>query len=88
MKDNLTREEFERTADLVNRAIHAYNKADASKYISQLTIMKNGYLGYVGLVFSSLVSSVSRASGRVADKERLLYFVSQDLGKLEQMIKE
>ena len=88
MKDFITKEEFDIIEDLVKKATCAYTKADATYYIKALELKKTNFDGYTCIVFSNLVSSVNRASGQVEEKERFLYYVDQDLGKLKRLIKK
>ena len=88
MKNYITKEEYREVEVLVNCAITARNKAEATKYIERLEFLASFYEGYTGIVFSNLVSSTKRASGQVADKNRLISFCNQDLWKLEHQIKE
>ncbi len=80
MNDYITQEEFDEVEDLVMKATQSYTKASAVYYIKKLSFQKSYYCGYTGIVFSSLVSSVERAAGQVAEKDRKMYFVNQDLG--------
>lgn len=87
MNDYITQEEFDIVEDLVMKATQACTKTSAAYYIKQLSFQKSYYCGYTEIIFSNLVSSVERAAGQVAEKDRKMYFVNQDLGKLRGRIK-
>ena len=82
MDNCVTREDFERIEDLVKKATSSYSKKDATYYINQLESYSIRFSGYKRTVFSSLICSVKRASGRVNDKNRLMQYVNADLQKL------
>lgn len=89
MKRKLSREEFEKITYLVDCAVTAPNKTEAKKYIDLLKFLSQTALEANGnILFSDLISSSERASGRVADKERLVSFVRMDLFKLEHFVEE
>lgn len=88
MKDSLTREEFEEIKALSEKAIYSRTKADAGFYIKRLRFQETTYCGNLKTIYSRFVSSTERASGCVKDKNHLLYFYINDLGLLEQRIKE
>ena len=85
MNFSISQATYDEVEDLVNKALTASSKAAAKKYIDRLDAIWHfgDYFGYINSVFSDLLASVSRASGSVADKERLCYFAKQDLYKLE-----
>jgi len=76
-------EEFENIKQLVDSAIYAPNKSEAKNYINKLNFYGYSIVGNTRNIFSSLVSYVDNASGRVSDKERKISFVQQELYKLE-----
>jgi len=89
MKRKLSREEFEKITYWVDCAITAPNKTEAKKHIDLLKFMSNTALEANGnILFGELISSTGRASGRVADKERLISFARMDLFKLERFVEE
>ena len=57
---------------------------EAKKYIDLLKSMSHTALEANGnMLVSKLISATERASGRVAEKDRLIYFTKMSLSKLE-----
>ncbi len=90
MNFSISQATYDEVKDLVDKALMASSKAAAKKYIDQLeAVWRFGdYFGYINSVFSDLLASVKRASGSVADKDRLCYFAEQDLYKLQGQIEK
>ena len=88
MNDFITQAEYNEIKLLVEGAIQAYSKATAKQYIDKLSFKKSDFCGYTAVLFATLVNSVIRASGKVADKDRLVQFVFEDLKKLERRIEQ
>lgn len=82
MKTTILEAEYLEIEALVNKAITAYTKAEASPYINRLEFISRQYSGRVRDILSKLISSTTMASGQTAEKERWLYFCKQDLVQL------
>lgn len=83
MKEKLTIEEYEKIKQLVDCALDASNKKDAQKYINQMQSYEYNLCGNARNILGELICCVKNASGRVADKERKIYFVRSKLYVLE-----
>lgn len=89
MKRKLSREEFEKITYWVDCAVTAPNKTEAKKYIDLLKSMSHTALEANGnILVNELISATERASGRVAEKDRLIYFTKMSLFKLERFVEE
>ncbi len=88
MNDYITQEEYDDVEDLVIKAIHANSKAGTEPYIKQLSFKKSHFCGTTATIYSQLVASVKSVAGRVADKDRRMIAVEQELHKLSWHIKE
>ena len=86
MNQYLTREQYSRISDLVERSISAPNKAEAKRYADQLNYIATGLQGSANVVFSQLKAAVSAATGRIAEKERKVYYCHMELFKLESFV--
>lgn len=79
MKEKLTTEEYTAIEQLVESALYAPNKQEAQKYIKQIQSYGYDLCGNASNILSELVGYVENASGRVADKERKVYFAKSKL---------
>ena len=79
MKEKLTAEEYTAIEQLVESALYAPNKKEAQKYINQIQSYGYGLCGNASNILGELVGYVENASGRVADKERKVYFAKSKL---------
>ena len=88
MKTAITQNTYDEVSRLVECALNADTKKQAEPFTKRLEFLRSpsGYGGYVNCVFGDLISSTKRASGKVADKERLSSFARTDLYKLEGQI--
>lgn len=88
MELKITKTEYNKIEHLAHCAISACSKKDAKPYLTQLEFIANsgGYAGSVRNIISELYSSVSNATGGVADKPRQICFVETDLFKLKDFI--
>ena len=88
MEHKITQTEYNKIERLARCAISAYSKKDAKPYLTQLEFIANsgGYAGSVRNIISELYSSVSNATGSVADKSGKTYFVEMDLSKLKDFV--
>lgn len=84
----ISQDTYDEVENLVEQALMASSKKAAKPYVDRLDFLQRcgNYRGSTNHIFSELVSSVKRASGRVSDKERLCYFARQDLYKLQGQI--
>ena len=88
MNLHLTREQYIKIIDLVERAISAPNKSEAKRYVDQLNYIATGLQGSANVVFSQLKAAAGAATGRVAEKERKVYNCHMELYKLESFVVE
>jgi len=88
MKTAITQNTYDEVSRLVECALSADTKKQAEPFTKRLEFLRSsgGYEGYVNCVFGDLIASTKRASGKVADKERLSSFARTDLYKLEGQI--
>lgn len=88
MKTTISQDTYNEVSRLVECVLSAYTKKQAEPYIKRLEFLhrSGGYGGYVNIVFADLIASTKRASGKVADKEKLCGFTRTDLYKLEYQI--
>lgn len=84
----ISQDTYDEVERLVKQALEVPSKDAAKPYVDRLDFLRRcgNYGGATNNIFSELVSSVKRASGRVSDKERLCYFARQDLYKLQGQI--
>ena len=85
-KNNLTQNEFDEIKSLVDDALSAPTKKEASAYLQKLKFKASTFSGTSGNILSELCGSVSAASGQVSDKARKESFCRTDLFKLESFI--
>lgn len=83
MKEKLTTEEYTAIEQLVESALDAPNKKEAQKYINKIQSYGYGLCGNASNILGELICYVKDASGRVADKERRVYFAKSKLYVLE-----
>ena len=91
MKMNNSQNSYNEIEHLVDCALDARTKKEASPYIDRLSFLhrNGGYKGYTNIVFGELISAVNRAAGAVSDKDRLCGFARTSLFKLQdQMIRD
>ena len=88
MKSAITQNTYDEVSRLVECALSADTKKQAEPFTKRLEFLRSsgGYEGYVNCVFGDLIASTKRASGKVADKERLSSFARTDFYKLEGQI--
>ena len=86
MKYKLTQSEFDRISELVHCALNSPNKKDAERYIQQIPYVCLYLCGAAGNILSELIATTKSASGRVGNKERLIYFAEMSLYKLQDFI--
>ena len=79
MKEKLTTEEYEEIKRLVESALDAPNKKEAQGYINKIQSYEYDLCGSANYILGELVCYVKDASGRVADKERRVYFAKSKL---------
>ena len=88
MKTAITQNTYDEVSRLVECALSADTKKQAEPFTKRLEFLRSsdGYGGYVNCVLGDLIASTKRASGKVADKERLSSFARTDLYKLKGQI--
>lgn len=88
MKEKILQEEYEEVKQLVEYVLAAQSKQEAEKYIPKLQYCAYGLSGNVNLIFRELVLCVKDASGRVANKEQLVYLANRKLYEMERYVVE
>lgn len=88
MREYLLQEEYENVKQFTEYALAAQSKQEAEKYIHKLQYCGYGLSGNVNLIFRELVLCVKDASGRVANKEQLVYLANRKLYEMERYVVE
>ncbi len=88
MRTAITQDTYDEVSRIVECALSADTKKQAEPFTKHLEFLRSsgGYGGYANCVFGDLIASTKRASGKVADKERLSSFARTDLYKLKSQI--